>query len=102
MSLLIIFAINSGNDEIILCGIDLNDRKSFYQNKTKYPNLPSFTSSQPRKTRGLMWKEKLMISINEACCLMDNIILKEKNIKVFIQNPKSELIKNFPVYKFKM
>ena len=96
------FAINLGYHEIILCGIDLTNTRYFYQDKTKYPNFASYVSSQPWKTHGSIWKEKLMISIDEVCCLMDNIIFKEKSIKVFIQNPNSTLIKYFPFCKFTM
>lgn len=101
LSMVISFGINLGYDEIILCGIDLNDPRYFYQDKTKYPNLPSFTSSKPGKTHESILKERFMIGIDEVCFLIDSYILKEKRKKIFIQNPKSELKKYFSVYNFK-
>src|SRR5690606_304720 len=45
LSMAISFGINLGYKKIVLCGIDLNDPRYFYQDRQKYPDYPEFRSS---------------------------------------------------------
>jgi hypothetical protein len=100
LSMAVSFAINLGYEEIILCGIDLNDPRYFYHNTSKYPSIPEFRVPVGNKKHGTITSNKLMIAIDEIIDVFNTEICKQMNVSLFIQNPESALSSILPIYKF--
>lgn len=94
------FGINLGYKEIILCGIDLNDPRYFYNDKIKYPNFDYFRSSRDTPKHDTIMKSALFVKVDKVIQLMDIFLCKENKISLFIQNPNSALNSILPIYKF--
>lgn len=99
LSMAISLSINLGYEEIILCGIDLNDPRYFYQDKNMYPDTPAFRSSPNTPKHSTLFKRELYVSIDEVVKYMNLEICKPKNIKLFVQNPDSALSNFLNTYK---
>lgn len=100
LSATISFGVNLGYKNIILCGIDLNDPRYFYQDKNIYPNLPNFRSSSPGKDHATIRSIPNFLEINKVVEIMNEELCTPNGIKLFIQNPESALNTFIPVYKF--
>lgn len=93
LSMAISLGINLGYEEIILCGIDLNDPRYFYQDRKLYPDTPEFRSSPDTKVHTTMLQSKVMIPITAVVKVLNKKIMKDKGINLSIMNSKSELAK---------
>lgn len=100
LSMALALCVNLGYKEVILCGIDLNDPSYFYQDKGKYPDTPFFRSSKDTSKHATILENDLFIPIDKVMQIMTDEILNTKEIKIYVQNPKSALINIFPIYKF--
>jgi len=92
-----------GFRHIVLCGVDLYDRKYFW-------NVPGVkVASMPSVTAGLDEEYSGKATVNErhrtGSRLIEQIVslkddLSNKNINLWVQNPKSLLTQVLPVYTF--
>lgn len=99
VSMIISFAVNLGYKEIILCGIDLNDPRYFFEDKGKYPDLPKFFFVQKNKTHVSLKKDPLFLEMDKIIDVLNELVCKDQGIKLFVQNPKSTLAKFLPIYE---
>jgi hypothetical protein len=100
LSMAISLSVNLGYKEIILCGIDLNDPRYFYQDKNMYPDTPFFRSSKDTVKHATVLQNDLFVPIDIVIEIMKNEILIHKGIKISIQNNKSALNRFLPIYEF--
>ncbi len=100
VSMIINVGIKLGYKEIILCGIDLNSKGYFYQNKDIYPEIEFFASSPPTNVHTTLQKKDLLPPIDLVIKTMNDNVCKPKGIVLSIANPNSALNYFLPVYKF--
>lgn len=100
LSVIVCWAAISGYKEIVFVGVDLNDTKYFWEEFSgKYPITVS--SGQKGTIHGTV-DPHISDSLTIDVCLdiFDKVVLRKKNIKLYVANEDSRLYPRFPLYEF--
>ncbi|MEM7515405.1 MAG: hypothetical protein AAF368_00585 [Planctomycetota bacterium] len=99
LSMLIALGAGLGYREIVLCGIDINDPRYFYQDAETYPDMTNFWSSPRRERHNTAYASPMQVSIMDVVFGMDEEILKPRGIRLFVENSSSALHPRVPVFR---
>lgn len=94
------FGIRMGYKKIILCGIDLNDPRYFFEDVNKYPNSIRLESNPNNKSHSTITPNQLFVSIDKVVKELNENICIPGGIELTVQNPNSVLSSIIKVYKF--
>jgi hypothetical protein len=91
-----------GFDEIIFVGVDLNNSKYFWDvDKRYYKHASKIVTEDSKKRSHLTLVDKSRTcGLIESISTMSEIASKNFNIKISVENPKSELAKVLTVYRW--
>jgi hypothetical protein len=103
LSWLFVFALQLGYKKIVLCGVDLNTPKYFYEISQDYchgqnlliPPSGFTTSVHPTNSQDYCIGG---LPITDVLHVMDDVLLKKRGIEIFIGAQSSALYPGFPVY----
>lgn len=103
IGMMISAALVAGYRNIVLCGVDLKSRHYFWEVDEHYKNQgPENISGQIHETvdpKSIYRKNS--IPADQYLALLNELILKPDNIKLYVSNDYSKLSDSFPVYEFK-
>lgn len=91
--MLVSLAVRMGYRRIILCGIDMSDPRYFYQTPER---LGEFQSSSPGATHATLWDVPMLANVPDILNAMDEVVLKPRGIKMFVENRSSALFPRVP------
>lgn len=100
LCLAISFGISMGYKQIILCGIDLNDPRYFFQDLNKYPISIKLENDPGNKSHSTITPNQLFVPIDKVIKELNENICIPKEIELSVQNPASVLSTILKVYKF--
>lgn len=101
LSMMIFFGYILGYEEIILCGVDLNNTNYFYEDDVEYyeqigrPVPPNVQEGDIHKT---IDESKNDITIDEIITMIDEVILSPNDVDLYIGSEASALYPNLPYY----
>jgi len=95
-----LLAANADIKNIVLCGVDLNNSKYFYDsNRTSLIDqgfsVPIHNNKAIHDTYN---HSKFPFTIDQALLAIQNIVLEQKGIKIFVGKESSALYPDFPAY----
>lgn len=105
LSHLLFWAYLQDYKKIVLCGIDLNNSKYFYESD-KYKSMQKDLIIPPNGQKGVLHASndrdanRNNLTIQEVIEVYDKLIFKPNKINVFVSSNSSALSKNFPTYSF--
>jgi hypothetical protein len=103
-------AVKFGYKNIVLCGVDLNDSRYFYEIDAKYyeekgvplpDNIYAKNTKHRVNTGVILLKEAPewgAVKLKDTLCILNEIILKPKGIKLYVALKSSALYPGFPDY----
>ena len=91
-----------GYKNIVLCGVDMDDRGYFFTNNDKYDDEDIPMHGKSNLHQGSIHKtvnpEYGQITLDKVILNMNNIVLKKSNIKLFVESESSLLYPSLPLY----
>ena len=90
-------------ERIILCGVDLLDRRYFYEDAEKFPLMAGYNGSSlapageqhPTLTRS----SPNMLTVLETVSILHEVLFKPRNVQLFVQHAESALASILPVFE---
>lgn len=103
LSWLLIFAMQLGYRKIVLCGVDLNTPRYFYEISTAFCHqrgllIPPADFSTPIHPTNSPSRCAGGLPIADVLHIMDEALLKKRGIEIFVGAESSALYPEFPVY----
>lgn len=101
LSCYVLFATMLGYDEIVLCGVDLNDSRYFFMEEKSYYEsrgvpIPDIEHSDDHHDTYTTHDGSL--PIDEILFMINDVVLKPRNIDLYIGSKESALYPEFPYY----
>ena len=96
------FAIKAGFKKIVLCGVDLNDTKYFYEQMSSYytqKGIPVPPTGQVGSVHKTNIELNNVIPISKAIEIFDRFFNEKYGGKIYVSNSKSALYPNIAYYK---
>jgi hypothetical protein len=94
-----------GYKNIVLCGVDMDDRGYFFTADDKYDNKSIPMHDKSNLQQGSIHKtvdpEYGQITLDKVILDMNNIVLKKSNVKLFVENESSLLYPSLPIYDWR-
>ncbi len=87
-------------DNIILCGVDLNNTKYFYDDAYFQKKYPGLNSNQPNKMHLSYDKRINKITVDTIIKIINNVFIKDSDKSLFIQTKTSALYPQLPLFSF--
>jgi hypothetical protein len=103
-------AVKFGYKNIVLCGVDLNDSRYFYEVDAKYyegkgvpvPGNIYAKNSKHGVNRGVLLLPEApewgAVKLKDTLCILNEVVLKPKGIKMYVALKSSALYPGFPDY----
>jgi hypothetical protein len=102
ISMLVILGWQLGFKEIILCGVDLNNTKYFYESNLKYYNSKGFklpnTGQEKKGVHKTLKKEYGLLTIDQVIYGINDVLLKPDGIVLYTAFNTSILSEKLPHY----
>lgn len=98
VSMLISLAVALGYREIVLCGIDIDDPRYFYEDETRYPDMKRFRSSPRRARHATAYASPMQVSVMDVIHGLNRRVLQPRGIRLSVEHASSALHPRLPVY----
>lgn len=101
LSMMVSLGIIARFRKIVICGVDLNHAKYFYQDEEKYPEWRDFRSSPAGPTHATQLDYPSACNMKEIVGGLNELALRA-NVELYIESPDSELSKVLPVFDWSL
>lgn len=98
LSLFVVLAHRMGYKNIVLCGVDLSDRRYFYHDPAKYPDMVSFGTGGQADTalHQTMKRWANQVPIDAVLYALDELVLQPAGTRLYVENASSALCPRIP------
>lgn len=98
LSLFIVLAHRMGYENIVLCGVDLSDRRYFYHDPAKYPDMVGFGTGGQADTalHQTMKRWANQVPIDTVLYALDELVLRPAGTRLYVENASSALSPRIP------
>lgn len=97
MIMLMALAVNLGYERIVMLGVDMIDRRYFYEDEMKYPEAKGFRSSADTPVYSLLMPSKKYCRIDDAVFVLNETVFAPRGIQLFVANESSVLHPRVPL-----